>query len=135
MTGPRFNGAEGEETADRILRYEGWETVARQPTAAGGHRLDRLMRHPATGAEWLVEVKVWRAVRGPNATGTDTVKKAIADAYDMRAAGEARPLLLVLSHHLRGLLGDMLTRAVAAGAITDIRVLGSESHYQHEGKP
>jgi hypothetical protein len=112
-----LSGVEGEAIVAGLLRYEGWEILDRQVLAAGGHVVDFLAKHPA-GPEALVEVKVW-AKRG----GTDTVKKAIADAYDLREAGEARPYVLVLSHEMTGLLADMLRRAVAAGVIARVRVL------------
>lgn len=118
MTGEKAHGNEGERIVDRLLRYERWDIVERQ-SRVYGHTLDMLAEHPLHG-EALIEVKVWA---DPKTVGTDNVKKAIADAYDLRAAGEVRPYILVLSHELPGLLKDMLQRAVDVGAITEVRVL------------
>jgi hypothetical protein len=119
MTGERAHGNEGEHIVERLLRYRGWTIIEQQPLAHG-HRLDLLAKHPDE-EETLFEVKVWA---DPKLVGTDNVKKAIADAYDLRAAGETRPYVLVLSHELAGLHRDMLYRAIRAGAIADVWVLG-----------
>jgi len=120
VSGEKAHGTEGEQIVERLLRYERW-TIIEHQTLAHGHRLDLLAKHPDHG-EALFEVKVWA---DPRKVGTDNVKKAIADAYDLRAAGETRPYILVLSHDtLGGLHREMLRRAIAAGAITEIRVLG-----------
>lgn len=119
MTGERAHGDEGERIVERLLRYGGWDIIERHPPAHG-HTLDLLAKHPEE-EETLFEVKVWA---NPNRVGTDNVKKAIADAYDLRAAGETRPYVLVLSHELAGLHMAMLYRAIRAGAITDVWVLG-----------
>lgn len=120
MSGEKAHGTEGEQIVERLLRYENWTIVERHPLAFG-HQLDLLAKHPDHG-EALFEVKVWA---DPRKVGTDNVKKAIADAYDLRAAGETRPYVLVLSHDTLGWLHrEMLRRAVASGVITEIRVLG-----------
>jgi len=119
------SGAEGEDTTVWILERQGWKVLGRHVRVAGGHVLDLLLMHPVLDEEWLCEVKVW----GVAPSGKDTVKKAIADAYDLREAGELRPLLLVISHRLDGLLGDMLVRARRAGAINEIRIISSTEHY------
>ena len=128
MTRPQPAGALGEQTVEWVLVREGWKIIDHQVRASGGHVLDLLAIHPDLGDEWLVEVKVW----GPGPSGKDTVKKAIADAYDLQQLGEPRSLLLVLSHRLDGLHGDMLRRAVRAGAINEVRIIGSTEHYAHE---
>lgn len=122
MTGEKAHGTEGERIVERLLRYERWDIVERQPLVHG-HKVDLLVSRPDHG-EVLVEVKVWA---DPKVVGTDNVKKAIGDAYDLRVAGEDRPYVLVLSHELTGLLGEMLERAVKFGAITEVRVLALES--------
>lgn len=53
----------------------------------------------------------------------DNAKKAIGVAWDLHACGESTPYVLVLSHELTGILGDMLARAMTGGAIHRIRVL------------
>jgi hypothetical protein len=118
MVGERDHGKEGERIVERLLRYGGWEIIETQPIAHG-HHLDLLGKHPDHD-ETLFEVKVWA---DPKVVGTDNVKKAIADAYDLRAAGEQRPYVLVLSHELAGLHQMMLSRAMAADVITDVWVL------------
>jgi hypothetical protein len=118
MTRPKSAGAEGELLAERLLAYAGWETVERYPLILG-HRIDRRVKHRVYG-EALVEVKVWDAVKP---SGKDTVKKAIADAYDLKGQGCEVPYMLVLSHDLTGLNHDMLERAMAAGAISQVLVL------------
>lgn len=117
MVGSRDNGAEGERVVEALLGYEGWEIAERQ-ALVHGHRLDFRAKHPHRG-EALIEVKVWGA-----GGGKDTVKKAIADAYDLQQAGETIPYILMLSHELTGLHGVMLSRAVRAGAIAEVRILG-----------
>lgn len=113
----RANGKAGEQAAEQLLVYEGWEIIERQ-APVHGHTLDLRAKHPAHG-EALFEVKVWAT-----ASGTDNAKKAIADAYDLRAAGETTPYILILSKDLTGLLGDMLRRAIREGVIADVRILG-----------
>jgi hypothetical protein len=93
MTRPQAAGAQGEQAVHWVLVREGWTITDRQVKAAGGHVLDLLGIHPAYGDEWLIEVKVW----GPEPSGRDTIKKAIADAYDLQQLGEPRPLLLVFA--------------------------------------
>jgi hypothetical protein len=125
MTGTsRAAGIEGETVANWMLPREGFRVIDRQ-VDVDGHRLDFAAIHVATGIEWLVEVKTW----GVEPSGKDTVKKAIADAYDLRQCGESRPIMLVLSHYVGGLLGRMLRRAIQAGAINEIRVIGSTNPY------
>lgn len=117
MTNSRQNGKVGEATVEGLLIYEGWEIIDRQ-ALVHGHLIDLRAKHPKYG-EALFEVKVWGA-----GGGQDTAKKAIADAYDLQRAGETTPYILVLSHQLSGLLRDMLWRALQAGAINQVRVIG-----------
>lgn len=126
MTSSKRSGIAGEDIAKQALTREGWDIVADQ-VDIDGHLIDFIGIHPVTNEEWLIEVKSW----GPS-SGRDTVKKAIADAYDFQQLGQSRPYMLVLSHFLPGLLGDMLRRARKAGAIHDIRVLGSRSEYDED---
>ena len=126
MNTPRANGALGERSTRQLLLYGGWTITEEQPLAAGGHRLDFAAKDP-NGVEWLVEVKVWQDIKK---VGTDNIKKAIGVAYDMRAAGETRPLLLVLSHELAGLHAEMLRRALHEGVITEIKVLALVPLYE-----
>jgi hypothetical protein len=113
------HGRQGEAIVEQLLRYEGHEIIERQPLVHG-HRLDLRTKHPQFG-EALYEVKVWV---DPRKVGTDNVKKAIGVAYDLWAAGETTPYILVLSHHLTGLYRDMLLRAVHQKVIHEVRVLG-----------
>jgi DNA repair MmcB-like protein len=120
VTGERQAGDRGERAVALLLEYEGWSILEYHPFAHG-HRLDLLAKDP-DGTEWLIEVKVWV---NPRKVGTDNVKKAIGDAWDLRAAGETRPYLLALSHSEIGPLHiDMISRALALGAINAVRVLG-----------
>lgn len=112
------SGSRGEAAVIALLRYEGWQIMEEQPVVYG-HHVDIRAKHPIRG-EALIEVKVWENPQ----TGKDTVKKAIADAYDLQAAGELTPYVLVLSQHLGGLHREMLTRAINAGAISEVRVIG-----------
>lgn len=122
MSAPQLAGVKGEEIAEWSLVRRGWQITGRQVPLPGGHRCDLTATHPDTGAEeWLIEVKVW----GAAPSGKDTVKKAIADAYDLAQAGETRPFMLILSHPMTGLLGDMITRARRAGVINDVRIIGA----------
>jgi hypothetical protein len=114
----RSSGTAGENTVAQLLAYEGW-TIERQ-VIVGDHRIDMVGVHPEH-PETLFEVKVWA---DPTRVGTDTVKKAIADAYDLREAGEERPYVLVLSHHLSQTYRNMLARALKAGAISEVRIIG-----------
>jgi hypothetical protein len=115
----KANGNAGEAAVAAVLGYSGWEIVQRQ-YLTHGHRLDFLVRSPARG-EALVEVKVWATK-----SGRDTVKKAIADAYDLRLAGEVRPVILILSEHMSGLHDAMLRRCIAFGAIAEVLILSFE---------
>lgn len=129
MNRPQPSGATGEVVAEWSLVRRGWQITGRQVTTPSGHRSDFTAIHPETGEEeWLVEVKVW----GAEKSGKDTVKKAIADAYDLAQAGETRPFLLVLSHPLTGLHGAMITRARRAGVINDVIVIGA-SYVEMDG--
>lgn len=120
MTGEKAHGTHGEEIVATLLGYEGWAVIDVHPVAHG-HTLDLLVKR-TDRPETLVEVKVWR---DPHQVGTDNVKKAIADAWDLRAAGETRPYMLVLSHDDIGPLHrEMLRRAIEGGAISEVRVLG-----------
>jgi hypothetical protein len=132
MSRPKPAGVVGEAVAEWSLVRSGWEITGRQVNTASGHRADFSAINPAVGEEeWLVEVKVWGA--GPS--GRDTVKKAIADAYDLHEAGEERPFLLVLSHPQTGLLGAMIRRARRAGVINDVLVIGASQHPDGNGAP
>jgi Holliday junction resolvase-like predicted endonuclease len=117
VSGEKVHGTEGERIVERLLRYAGWEILERQ-VLVHGHRIDLLAIHVDHG-ETLFEVKVWS---DPRAVGTDNVKKAIADAYDLWTAGETRPYVLVLSHELAGLHRAMFDRAIAVGAIAEVWV-------------
>jgi hypothetical protein len=120
------SGRKGEEEAKSLLAREHvWKWSDSRPIGVGGHRMDLGAIHLPTGEEWLIEVKTWDTL-----SGRDTVKKAIADAYDMRQAGETRMIMLVISEHLGGILGDMLRRARQAGAINEIRITGTWTNYE-----
>lgn len=132
MTRPTPAGLTGEAVAEWALVRSGWVITGRQVAIAGGHRADLTATHPETSdEEWLVEVKVW----GAAPSGKDTVKKAIADAYDLQQAGETRPYMLVLSHPLTGLLAQMITRARRAGVINDVQVIGATDWKGSDGNP
>jgi Restriction endonuclease len=132
VTRPQVAGVKGEQVAEWCLERRGWKVTGRQVAAGGGHRCDFSATQPQVGdEEWLVEVKVW----GAEPSGRDTVKKAIADAYDLAQAGESRPFLLVLSHRLTGLLGEMITRARRAGVINDVLVIGASDYQPPNGSP
>jgi hypothetical protein len=98
-----------------MLEREGWKITEAQAMVMG-HKIDFLAKEPETNCEWLVEVKVW----GFHPSGKDTVKKAIADAYDLRQMGESRPYMLLMSHKLRGLLDDMIGRAIEMQAVNRV---------------
>lgn len=117
MSNSRDNGQVGERAAEALLIYEGWEIIDRQ-VPVHGHVVDLLGKHPHLG-EALFEVKVW-ATR----SGRDNAKKAIGVAYDLRECREIRPYILILSHELTGILGDMLERALTGGALHEVRILG-----------
>lgn len=115
-------GVKGEEIAEWALIRRGWKVTGRQVPLAGGHRADLTAIHPdSSDEEWAIEIKVW----GAAPSGRDTVKKAIADAYDLAQAGETRPYMLVLSHPMTGLLASMITRARRAGVINDVQIIGA----------
>jgi len=123
MSAPKAAGVKGEEVAEWALVRRGWKVTGRQVPLAGGHRADLTAVHPQTSdEEWAIEIKVW----GAEPSGRDTVKKAIADAYDLAQAGETRPYMLVLSHPMTGLLAQMITRARRAGVINDVQIIGAQ---------
>lgn len=112
------HGSQGEVLVAQLLRYEGWTILERQ-SLAHGHRLDILAKHPAR-EETLFEVKVWA---DPTKVGTDTVKKAIADAWYLSTCPMPRPYLLFTSHlPASGVAKRMLVRAleekIVAGVVT-----------------
>lgn len=111
------NGTAGEAAAEALLVYEGWTIIARQ-VPVHGHIVDIVAKHPDLG-ESLFEVKVWATK-----SGRDSAKKAIGVAWDLLACGESRPYVVILSHELTGILGDMLDRALNGGAIHEVRILG-----------
>lgn len=116
------SGARGEITAADVFERAGWKLLVRHPQAYG-HTLDWLAADP-DGVECLVEVKSW----GSEPTGKDSVKKALADARDLKLAGETRPYVLVLTHVLGGLHGEMLRRARDAGDVDRVLVVLLEDH-------
>lgn len=117
MSNSRDNGQAGERAAEALLVYEGWEIIDRQ-VPVHGHVVDILAKHPKLG-EALFEVKVWATN-----SGRDNAKKAVGVAWDLKACGEPRPYILILSHELTGILGDMLDRALTGGALHQYRILG-----------
>jgi hypothetical protein len=123
MSRSQAAGSIGEDVARWVLEREGWRITGKQVPLPGGHRCDFTALHPDFEEEWLIEVKVW----GVEPSGKDTVKKAIADAYDLAQLGEARPFMLVMSHRLGGLLDAMLTRARRAGVINDVKIITTTS--------
>jgi hypothetical protein len=124
MSRPKPAGVKGEEIAEWALERRGWKITGRQVPLPGGHHCDFTAVHLATSdEEWLIEVKVW----GVAPSGRDTVKKAIADAYDLAQLGETRPFMLVLSHPMTGLLAGMITRARRAGVINDVQIIGADA--------
>lgn len=110
-------GTEGERVVEGLLHFDGWVIMKRQPTMYG-HRLDFRAIHADLG-EMLIEVKVWGA-----GGGKDTVKKAIADAYDLKAAGCTIPYMLILSEQLYGLNAAMIQRALDSRVIHEVRIIG-----------
>lgn len=118
MTNSKRNGQAGEEVVAQLLYYAPNLTVLARQYEVLGHRIDFLIEHD--GQEVLVEVKTWA-----ENSGTDTVKKAIADAYDLHHhAWPRRPYWLALSKEMRGLNGEMLERAQEVGAIAKVIVFG-----------
>lgn len=113
----KSSGNQGESTVLGILRYEGWGDIERQ-VLIGGHLLDFRAKHADIG-EALHEVKVWE--RGG---GKDPVKKALWDATDLKLQGIETPYILWLSHDLLGNYGDQIQRAIAAGFVHEMRVIG-----------
>jgi hypothetical protein len=122
MSRPKPSGNQGEQVARWCLERRGWKITGSQVIVGSGHRVDFTAIHPDTGEEeWIVDVKVW----GLEPSGRDTIKKSIADAYDLAQAGETRPFLLVISHPLTGLYGQMIARARRAGVINDVQLIGA----------
>jgi hypothetical protein len=111
----RRSGDLGEALAIAMLEQRGWKLIERQ-VRIHGHRIDALMLDP-NGTEVLVQVKSWQGD-----TGRDTAKKDIADAWHLRYCGEQRPIVLVLTEPLRGVLRRMVVDAIDAGFYTGIIV-------------
>jgi hypothetical protein len=123
MSSSSQSGAKGEVVAEWTLEQAGWEILGSH-VCIGGHEIDFVALEPETKRQWLIEVKVW----GAKPSGKDTVKKAIADSYDLREMGDERPYMLIMSHKLEGLLGDMIARAQRAGVIDDVRYIGGTKY-------
>jgi hypothetical protein len=111
------SGKAGEDVTVQLLEYEGW-TLQRQ-VHIGAVTVDLVGTHPLY-PETLFEVKVWTDPK----SGRDTVKKALADAYYLQATDEERPYVLVLSHQLTQGYRDMISAALKAGAISEVRIIG-----------
>jgi hypothetical protein len=117
MTASKRSGNQGETTVLGILRYEGWGDIERQ-VSVGGHLLDFRAKHADIG-EALHEVKAWE-----RDGGKDTVKKALWDVVDLKLQGIGLPYILWLSHELLGNYGDQIQRAIDAGFVRELRVIG-----------
>jgi hypothetical protein len=113
-------GPLGEQVALAVLELWGW-TVIEQQVDIAGHRLDATVTHDRHG-DHLVEVKTWLTV-----SGRDTVKKALADAWDLWALRQCGhcipPYMLVVSEPMTGLHAEMLKRAQDAGAIAHVVII------------
>lgn len=110
------SGADFELECEMALKRQGWEILDRQHSLPSGHRADMIARHPETDIVWFVECKGW----GFRRSGKDTIKKALADAYDLAQLPDRMPFLLMLSHHMPGLLGAMVARAQLAGVVNEV---------------
>jgi len=128
VSNSKDSGKAGEQAAEALLIYQGWEIIG-PDLPVHGHKIDRLAKHPVHG-EALFEIKVWATK-----SGRDSAKKAIADAWDLQACGEERPYILILSHELTGILADMLDRALAAGALHDVWILAFSPWRRKSGPP
>src|SRR5215471_3347687 len=101
----RRSGDDGEAAAIAMLVQRGWKLVERQ-YRVHGHKIDALMLDE-NAREVLVQVKSWQS-----GGGRDTVKKDIADAWHLHnCCNEERPIVLVLTEQLRGVLRNMITEA------------------------
>lgn len=120
-----IQGARYEEIVGRALVAMGWEITAVHEHV-DGVEIDISAIDPL-GVEWWIECKgSWQGKR-PGSRRTDTVKKAIADAWLLSIAEVSRPYMLITSHLPKvGSHGHrMLTLAQENGLFTKIAELGA----------
>lgn len=129
MTGFQANasvqGRRYEDIVEAILTASGWTIDARHDKVAGVE-ID-ITATDQLGVQWWIECKgSWNGNR-PGSRRSDTVKKAVADAWLLSQTESPKPYLLITSHlpepgtHTH----DILARAQAAGLITRIESTGA----------
>ena len=128
-----IQGAQYEEIVAAALVAMGW-TVTHRHDHVDGVEIDISATDPL-GAEWWIECKgSWRGSR-PGAKRTDTVKKAIADAWLLSIASVSKPYMLITSHlpKVDSHGHRMLTLAQEHGLFTKIAELGALVPFDVEG--
>lgn len=117
------DGRDFEHIAERLLQAEGW-TINERNVLIAGIRIDLVATDPL-GERWTVECKgSWEGSR-PGSKRTDTVKKAIGDAWYLSRQPVPLPHLLLTSHlPERGVAHLLLSEARRAGLFREIRATG-----------
>lgn len=113
-----------EETVVILLQCEGWTVTARnwrQPDI--DVEIDIVATDPA-GRPWWIECKgSWESSRN-GLTRTDTLKKAIANAYLLRQLPDRHLYMIVTSHAPTAGAGLKWIDAVLVDLVDQLRVVG-----------
>lgn len=129
-----------EQAAEFVLRGAGWDILGRNQRFDGYPEIDRVATDP-NGVLWWIEAKgSWQ--NSPGLERGDTVKKAVAVAYDLMTirrewsqdGQNPIPYMLITSHPPKpGTVPDhMLRRALACGAFNQVRILEMPIWIPHE---
>lgn len=120
-----IHGRRYEDIVEAILVATGWTIDARHDKV-DGVEID-ITATDQLGVQWWIECKgSWNGNR-PGSRRSDTVKKALADAWLLSQTTSPKPYMLITSHlpepgtHTN----DILQRAKAAGLITRIESTGA----------
>lgn len=118
-------GREFEQAARFLLKAAGW-TIVDTNSIVDGIEVDIVAIDPE-GNETFVECKGSYRGDQPGLIRSDTLKKAVANAYHLFHGPTPEPYVIVTSHkpkpNSRG--ARLLARAVAIGAVADVIVIGA----------
>lgn len=110
-----------EDLVAATLTFFDW-TITGRRVLLHGVEVDIVATDPG-GQEWLIECKGSHRGLRPGATRSDTVKKAVADAWHLAAVGNTTPCMLVVSHSPKpsSSAARLLDRAVEHGLFAAVK--------------
>lgn len=120
-----IQGRRYEEIVANVLIASGW-TITAKHDKVNGVEIDITATDP-TGVEWWVECKgSWNGAR-PGSKRSDTVKKAIGNAWLLSISDTSKPYMLITSHlpDAGSATHDALQRALYHGLFTRIETTGA----------